>query len=114
MRSEFEKLDGVKDRLSLCYFLPNGNKYIPYRQFEYASASYLNGAWSAWQHQQTKVDELQKRVDAFAQLLEKHIADLGKTYLDDKDNKFEYWRGFAECAQVSKKMLEQTLKGGEG
>ena len=32
----------------------------------------VNAAWWAWQHQQAKVEELQKRVDAALQLFEKN------------------------------------------
>ena len=67
------------------------------------------GARKAWQHQQSKIDELQKRVDAAKQLIE----DLNKCYQQDHQNKFEYWRGFADSAGILRKRLEQALKGGE-
>ena len=66
------------------------------------------GARKAWQHQQSKIDELQKRVDAAKQLIE----DLNKCYQQDHQNKFEYWRGFADSAGILRKRLEQALKGG--
>ena len=53
-------------------------------------------------------DELQKRVDAVKQLIE----DLNKCYQQDHQNKFEYWRGFANSAGILGKRLEQALKGG--
>ena len=62
----------------------------------------------AWNHQQSKIDELQKRVDAAKQLIE----DLNKCYQQDHQNKFEYWRGFADSAGILGKRLEQALKGG--
>lgn len=62
----------------------------------------------AWSHQQSKIDELQKRVDAAKQLIE----DLNKCYQQDHQNKFEYWRGFADSAGILGKRLEQALKGG--
>ena len=62
-----------------------------------------------YQHQQSKVDELQKRVDAVKGLIE----DLNKCYQQDQQNKFEYWRGFADSAGILGKRLEQALKGGE-
>ena len=62
----------------------------------------------AWTHQQSKIDELQKRVDAAKQLIE----DLNKCYQQDHQNKFEYWRGFADSAGILRKRLEQALKGG--
>ena len=67
------------------------------------------GARKAWQEQQAKIDELQKRVDAAKQLIE----DLNKCYQQDHQNKFEYWRGFADSAGILRKRLEQALKGGE-
>ncbi|WOZ15057.1 hypothetical protein GNVKYODX_CDS80 [Acinetobacter phage vB_AbaM_AB3P2] len=51
--------------------------------------------------------ELQKRVDAAKQLIE----DLNKCYQQDHQNKFEYWRGFADSAGILGKRLEQALKG---
>ena len=67
------------------------------------------GARKAWQHQQSKIDELQKQVDAAKQLIE----DLNKCYQQDHQNKFEYWRGFADSAGILRKRLEQALKGGD-
>jgi len=66
-------------------------------------------AFQFLQHQQSKIDELQKRVDAAKQLIE----DLNKCYQQDHQNKFEYWRGFADSAGILRKRLEQALKGGE-
>ena len=63
----------------------------------------------AWNHQQSKIDELQKQVDAAKQLIE----DLNKCYQQDHQNKFEYWRGFADSAGILRKRLEQALKGGD-
>ena len=62
----------------------------------------------AWNHQQSKIDELQKQVDAAKQLIEV----LNKCYQQDHQNKFEYWRGFADSAGILRKRLEQALKGG--
>lgn len=94
-----------------------------------------NPSYEAWKHQQAKVeelqtqlslqrqrvkafeeeltssrnygDELQKRVDAVKGLIE----DLNKCYQQDHQNKFEYWRGFADSAGILGKRLEQALKG---
>ena len=65
-------------------------------------------AFMTWVEQQAKIDELQKRVDAAKQLIE----DLNKCYQQDHQNKFEYWRGFADSAGILRKRLEQALKGG--
>ena len=68
----------------------------------------LDFGLSVYQHQQSKIDELQKRVDAVKGLIE----DLNKCYQQDHQNKFEYWRGFADSAGILGKRLEQALKGG--
>ncbi|MFX9663803.1 hypothetical protein ABTO78_13715 [Acinetobacter baumannii] len=56
---------------------------------------------------QSKIEKLQKRVGAAKQLIE----DLNKCYQQDHQNKFEYWRGFADSAGILGKRLEQALKG---
>ena len=61
-----------------------------------------------WEDMSKEKDELQKRVDAAKQLIE----DLNKCYQQDHQNKFEYWRGFADSAGILGKRLEQALKGG--
>jgi len=66
-------------------------------------------SYEVWKYQQARVDELQKRVDAARQLIE----DLNKCYQQDHQNKFEYWRGFADSAGIFGKRLEQALKGGD-
>ena len=53
--------------------------------------------------------EKKKEVDAAKQLIE----DLNKCYQQDHQNKFEYWRGFADSAGTLRKRLEQALKGGD-
>ena len=63
----------------------------------------------AWSHQQSKINELQKQVDAAKQLIE----DLNKCYQQDHQNKFEYWRGFADSTGILRKRLEQVLNGGD-
>ena len=75
---------------------------------EKLSSVQIVGARKAWQEQQAKIDELQKQVDAAKQLIE----DLNKCYQQDHQNKFEYWRGFADSAGILRKRLEQALKGG--
>ena len=70
---------------------------VPYKAFQFM------------QHQQSKIDELQKQADAAKQLIE----DLNKCYQQDHQNKFEYWRGFADSAGILGKRLEQAIKGGD-
>ena len=37
-------------------------------------------------------------------------SDLKRTYEDDKDSKFEYWRGFAHSADAFCKTVEKFLE----
>ena len=108
-----------------------------YEDENYVLGSEEYCAQQAWKHQQAKIDdlqktivsleaglrknssnkqkllskniEMQKRVDAAKQLIE----DLNKCYQQDHQNKFEYWRGFADSAGILGKRLEQALKGGD-
>ena len=67
----------------------------------------INQIAHANQQWQLKCDDLQKRIDAAQQLIE----DLNECYQQDHQNKFEYWRGFSHSAGISAKRLEQALKG---
>lgn len=58
-------------------------------------------AEEAWYAQQTKIDELQKRIDEYNRKLNIFIDGLKKAHNDDKNNKIDYWRGFSECADSS-------------
>ena len=101
MRSEFQKWYRDKYQVTKqLYFFEDTQRY---------EDGFAQDAWEVWQHQQSKVDELQKRVDAVNGLIE----DLNKCYQQDHQNKFEYWRGFAGSAGILGKRLEQALKGGE-
>ena len=57
-REEFEKSEHIKERLAICYFDTNIGCYLSIQLRDYASASYLNGAWYAFQEQQKKVDAI--------------------------------------------------------
>lgn len=58
---------------------------------------------------QSKIDELQARVDDHDLKLELFINELEKTYREDKDNKIDYWRGFSECADSSIKVFYRDV-----
>ncbi|EMP6685651.1 hypothetical protein ACH2GS_001538 [Acinetobacter baumannii] len=99
-----------KDYLDLTYFDVEKSSFIAkcsYNPDSGIAAKVLRIAFGSWQHQQAKVEELQKRVDAVKGLIE----DLNKCYQQDHQNKFEYWRGFADSAGILGKRLEQALKG---
>ena len=103
-KAEFIELI-AKDSIT-CWF--EGDEFVmPSGQGKTAKGIVL-GKLLVWQHRQTEVDELQKQVDAAKQLIE----DLNKCYQQDHQNKFEYWRGFADSAGILGKRLEQALKGG--
>ena len=62
IREEFEKSEHIKERLAICYFDTNIGCYLSIQLCDYASASYLNGAWYVFQEQQKKIDEIVKLV----------------------------------------------------
>lgn len=63
IREEFEKSEHIKERLAICYFDTNIGCYLSIQLRDYASASYLNGAWYAFQEQQKKIDAIIKWVE---------------------------------------------------
>ena len=63
---------------------------VPYRAFEFM------------QEQQNKIDTHNKKLSIF-------IDELKKTHSNDKDNKMNYWRGFADCAEASVKVFYRDV-----
>ena len=61
-RKEFEKSEHLKERLAICWYDEKIGCYLSIQMCDYASASYLNGAWYAFQEQQKKIDEIVKLV----------------------------------------------------
>ena len=61
-REEFEKSEHLKERLAICWYDEKIGCYLSIQMCDYASASYLNGAWYAFQEQQKKIDEIVKLV----------------------------------------------------
>lgn len=110
--SDFEQIPEIAERIkrSKMELKENGFYWSP----EWDSQSccdqdFVNNFKKGWHSRQDEVDALQKRVDAAKQLIE----DLNKCYQQDHQNKFEYWRGFADSAGILGKRLEQALKGGD-
>ena len=62
IREEFEKSEHLKERLAICWYDEKIGCYLSIQLCDYASASYLNGAWYAFQEQQKKIDEIVKLV----------------------------------------------------
>lgn len=138
-REAFERFECEKYEANYDDMKKNWDWYESQFGYRYSPDSLRGKGWAiwqeAWQHQQAKVeelqtqlslqrqrvkafeeeltssrnygDELQKRVDAVKGLIE----DLNKCYQQDHQNKFEYWRGFADSAGILGKRLEQALKG---
>ncbi|WP_284085117.1 hypothetical protein [Acinetobacter haemolyticus] len=61
MRSEFEKIDLVKDRLKHVWWSQK-NEYCDTGKHPKANASFLNGALYLFREQQPKITELQKQL----------------------------------------------------
>ena len=62
MRSEFEKLPIIQEIITDEYDgLMFDERFSKYLCPSDGNEEYLNGAWMVWKHQQTKVDELQKK-----------------------------------------------------
>lgn len=129
MRSDFEKIKDVKERLNLCYFDSDSSGYLPYDRFNYGSAAYVNGAWYAFQHQQSKVDELQKKLDEYIfvaesidEMYEREVKknnelqkrmDAVKQLIEDyKDPSITSDKSFQHGLLLVADELEQALKGG--
>lgn len=90
MRSEFE--EWYRDKYQVTkqlYFFEDTQRY---------EDGFAQDAWEVWQHQQSKIDELQKRVDAALKLIPSIKAEN------------DLWG----CDQVERQieLLEQALKGG--
>lgn len=103
MRSGFDELK----RFAIADVLSVSGKEKTTSTIEKHIDNIIDVAIAREQNQQSKIDELQKQVDAAKQLIE----DLNKCYQQDHQNKFEYWRGFADSAGILGKRLEQALKG---
>lgn len=114
MRSEFEKWYRDKHQITKpLYFFEDTQRY---------EDGFTQDAWEVWQHQQSKVDELQKRVDVQTKHIEMALVavkDIHKSALDE----FKEWDVLAEEApklcqhmqdlSVAVGELEQALKGGK-
>ena len=102
MRSEFEKWLGDV-WLSDAEWDESKNTY---------SDSRIHCMWSAWQHQQTKVDELQKRVDAAFRVLSQLNALDDEAHKRWKREACMFSQGESNAYEHAVRLLEQTLNGG--
>lgn len=88
-------------------FFHNGKLYIPSRQGRSVPLA-IGLQWDAWQEQQAKIDELQKRVDA--------LKGLAQTFWEkssEKHKQGKVWesKSLGECADEILDELEQAIKG---
>ena len=80
-REEFEKSEHLKERLAICWYDEKIGCYLSIHLCDYASASYLNGAWYAFQEQQKKIDAVLQYLDGCHRKIEidkKYIQELLK------------------------------------
>lgn len=114
MRSEFENLPEISeilDRNGGGYYRELTNDYHHnYPYFE----KFLNGAWLAYQHQQSKVDELQKQRDSFIKAYEIEMDESVelKKRLDAALQLVNEMKGKRYPFSAYADQLEQVLKGG--
>lgn len=102
-REEFERIEWVKDRLKHVWWSQK-NEYCDTGKHSRANASFLNGALHMFREQQSKVDELQKRVDASLIAFEKLKEEINQLHGQCDLHLIKY---LEEKSQV----LEQALKG---
>ena len=81
IREEFEKSEHLKERLAICCYDENIGCYLSIQMCDYASASYLNGAWCAFQEQQKKIDALNDKINKVVRMVYSETDDY---YIDEK------------------------------
>ncbi|WP_407495093.1 hypothetical protein [Acinetobacter baumannii] len=82
-------------------YVDQTNEYAhPNLEDNRVTLGYVNGAWYAFQHQQAKVEELQKRVDSLTQTMEELLEEMKYPTAT-----------FEEVIVCGVKELEQALKG---
>lgn len=115
MRSEFEKWLDENNM-----FMEIERKFNQeHNTYEYCAIRWI---WESWQHQQTKIDELQKRVDALTLALDQIAYPIPHMQKEADMNGCElngYWavkmsEDHTYSKDIARKALEkeQALKGG--
>ena len=87
-REDFEKSEHLKERLAICWYDEKIGCYLSIQLCDYASASYLNGAWYAFQEQQKKIDALKAKLEEV-----KNHAFINYDHERDDDH-HSYWSGY--------------------
>ena len=104
MRSDFEKLPIIQEIMVDEYDgLMFDERFSKYLCPSDGNEEYLNGAWMVWQHRQTEVDELQKRVDSTLKVVQSMRNEVKHGHMSDEEA--QMLSSFADD-------LEQALKGG--
>ncbi len=125
MRSDFEMLTFVALMLDDNFkFVEQSNEYTHKNHTEHrVTLGYLNGAWLVYQHQQSKVDELQKDLEEAAlsqmklyeenNVLQKRLDAVKQLVEDYKDPSITSDKSFQHGLLLVADELEQALKGGD-
>lgn len=111
MRSEFEKNVIHKQIIDRVRFSEKANQYLPIDALsgvDRGCADVVNVGWISYQYQQSKVDGLQKRVEAL-----KGLAQTLWEKSNEKHKQGKVWESktLGECADEILDELEQALKG---
>ena len=105
MRSEFEKWLDENNM-----FMEIERKFNQeHNTYEYCAIRWI---WESWQHQQSKVDELQKRVDAAFRVLSQLNALDDEAHKRWKREACMFSQGESNAYEHAVRLLEQALKGG--
>ena len=103
LRKQFEALPEITETIKNgIYYGEKSNSYWSAVGASYVSLARINGAWYAFREQQKKIDAHNKKLSLF-------IDELKKTHSNDKDNKMDYWWGFADCAETSVKVFYRDV-----
>lgn len=103
-REEFEQW--FKTTQYFCNYFTDSDLNLNHRN-EYEN-EIINGAWLTWQHQQAKVEELQKRVDVALEKLDQRHVELWGRWKEQADMQDQ---GAANAFEEAYWILEQALKG---
>ncbi|TVT77634.1 hypothetical protein [Acinetobacter colistiniresistens] len=110
MRSEFEKNVMHKQIIDRVRFSEKANQYLPIDAssgVDRGCADAVNVGWISYQYQQSKVDDLQKRIDTLGQAL-RAVADMN-SHPVDHESRFGSWG----VRDFYRNLALKALNGGE-
>lgn len=113
MRSDFEMLPFVALMLDDNFkFVEQSNEYTHKNHTEHrVTLGYLNGAWLVYQHQQSKVDELQKDLEEAA-LSQMKLYEENNVLQKRMDAVLEVCKNKRSLSACLSFEVEQAIKGG--